>query len=177
MQIPLFIYLYNCFFCFSLYSNVSTITSAQCQSVAVVLRVLTSSLLLLLLLPFRPTTRFVSVRLLSPSPRTHSKVRYRETLNSCRRCRRRSCSSSRCQDNTTVTWSENVTRGLFCFSDDSTPGAIVVSTTKNGSSVEQDSAIKRFLQCPGMCRVDVLKKFVRNKYNVDTKRFYVRNCV
>lgn len=63
-----------------------------------------------------------------------------------------------------------------------TTTTIVVANLKN-DSVEQDSAIKRFLQCPGMCRVDVLKKFVRNKYNVDTNRFYVSffsyspNCI
>nr|XP_023018938.1 polycomb group protein Psc-like [Leptinotarsa decemlineata] len=33
--------------------------------------------------------------------------------------------------------------------------------------------MKRYLQCPGMCRVEVLKKFVRNKYNVDTSLFHI----
>lgn len=64
---------------------------------------------------------------------------------------------------------------LYCFRDDSTPGAIAVPKTdisKLGSCPD-DPSLKRFLQCPGMCRVDVLKKFVRNKYNVDTSKFYV----
>lgn len=53
------------------------------------------------------------------------------------------------------------------------PSVTASADVKNGSNGEQDSTIKRYLQCPGMCRVDVLKKFVRNKYNVDTNRFYV----
>ncbi|XP_018570864.1 polycomb group protein Psc-like [Anoplophora glabripennis] len=65
-------------------------------------------------------------------------------------------------------------------SDDSTPGAICLPGTKNGldknknlTAEENQALMKRYLQCPGMCRVEVLKKFVRNKYNVDTNRFYI----
>ncbi|KAJ8970569.1 hypothetical protein NQ317_014156 [Molorchus minor] len=65
-------------------------------------------------------------------------------------------------------------------SADSTPGAISLSEIKNGldknknlTAEENQALIKRFLQCPGMCRVEVLKKFVRNKYNVDTNLFYI----
>ncbi|KRT80612.1 hypothetical protein AMK59_6299, partial [Oryctes borbonicus] len=36
-----------------------------------------------------------------------------------------------------------------------------------------DSQIRRFLQCPGMCRIEVLKKFVQNKYNVNTVLFHI----
>lgn len=68
----------------------------------------------------------------------------------------------------------------FCCSDDSAPGAIRFSDSKNGldtikqlTAEESQAQMKRYLQCPGMCRVEVLKKFVRNKYNVDTNRFYV----
>lgn len=67
-----------------------------------------------------------------------------------------------------------------CCSDDSTPGAICLPGSKNGldknknlTAEENQALMKRYLQCPGMCRVEVLKKFVRNKYNVDTNRFYV----
>lgn len=68
---------------------------------------------------------------------------------------------------------------FFTFSDDSTPGAIpslTNSTTiiKSGGNDEiNDNPMKRYLQCPGMCRIEVLKKFVRNKYNVDTNLFHV----
>ncbi|XP_050512418.1 polycomb group protein Psc-like [Diabrotica virgifera virgifera] len=65
-------------------------------------------------------------------------------------------------------------------SADSAPGAIKLPVTRNGldkadqlSLEESQALMKRYLQCPGMCRVDVLKKFVRNKYNVDTSQFYI----
>lgn len=61
---------------------------------------------------------------------------------------------------------------FLIFSDDSAPGAI--PSLPNPISDEiQDNPMKRYLQCPGMCRIDVLKKFVRNKYNVDTNLFHV----
>ncbi|CAG9818743.1 unnamed protein product [Phaedon cochleariae] len=41
------------------------------------------------------------------------------------------------------------------------------------TSEENQKLMKRYLQCPGMCRVEVLKKFVRNKYNVDTNEFHI----
>ncbi|XP_031330730.1 polycomb group protein Psc-like [Photinus pyralis] len=73
--------------------------------------------------------------------------------------------------------------GINILTDDSTPGAILIpqSTDKEndnnrsnqGGEVEENSAIKRFLQCPGMCRIEVLKKFIRNKYNVDTNQYYI----
>ncbi|ERL84275.1 hypothetical protein D910_01656 [Dendroctonus ponderosae] len=65
--------------------------------------------------------------------------------------------------------------------DDSTPGAIRIpgivtelDTLKNNGSTEegQDPQMKRYLLCPGMCRIEVLKKFIRNKYNVDTNQFF-----
>lgn len=68
---------------------------------------------------------------------------------------------------------------FFHYSDDSAPGAIRLPEVKNGIpntllSLEENQALmKRYLQCPGMCRIEVLKKFVRNKYNVDTNLFYV----
>lgn len=67
----------------------------------------------------------------------------------------------------------------FCSSDDSVPGAICLPDIKFGSSnktlfsEENQTMMKRYLQCPGMCRIEVLKKFVRNKYNVDTTLFFV----
>lgn len=66
----------------------------------------------------------------------------------------------------------------FSYSDDSPPGAIRFSDPELDSSKQltaEDSQVqmKRYLQCPGMCRIEVLKKFVRNKYNVDTNMFYV----
>ncbi|ENN76964.1 hypothetical protein YQE_06532, partial [Dendroctonus ponderosae] len=66
--------------------------------------------------------------------------------------------------------------------DDSTPGAIRIpgivtelDTLKNNGSTEegQDPQMKRYLLCPGMCRIEVLKKFIRNKYNVDTNQFFI----
>ncbi|KAK9872062.1 hypothetical protein WA026_015309 [Henosepilachna vigintioctopunctata] len=39
--------------------------------------------------------------------------------------------------------------------------------------VQAETLLKRFLQCPGMCRIDVLKKFIRNKYNVNTDLFQI----
>lgn len=48
----------------------------------------------------------------------------------------------------------------------------VTSNNINGTP-EVENPTKRFLQCPGMCRVDVLKKFVLNKYNVDPSKFQV----
>lgn len=63
------------------------------------------------------------------------------------------------------------------ISDDSTPGAISVpaplDTSKNSKICDNDSQMKRFLQCPGMCRIEVLKKFVQNKYNVNTVSFHI----
>ncbi|GJQ77938.1 hypothetical protein Trydic_g2299 [Trypoxylus dichotomus] len=65
------------------------------------------------------------------------------------------------------------------ISDDSTPGAITVpapldNASKNSKSCDNnDSQIRRFLQCPGMCRIEVLKKFVQNKYNVNTVLFHI----
>ncbi|KAF2882009.1 hypothetical protein ILUMI_24157 [Ignelater luminosus] len=71
------------------------------------------------------------------------------------------------------------------ISDDSTPGAILIPqligkgadinnrNKSQGADNEENSVIKRFLQCAGMCRVDVLKKFIRNKYNVDTNQYYI----
>ncbi|CAH1113929.1 unnamed protein product [Psylliodes chrysocephalus] len=65
-------------------------------------------------------------------------------------------------------------------SADSSPDAIKILGSKNGfdkndqlSPEENQALMKRYLQCPGMCRVDVLKKFVRNKYNVDTSLFHI----
>ncbi|XP_057667935.1 polycomb group protein Psc-like [Diorhabda carinulata] len=65
-------------------------------------------------------------------------------------------------------------------SSDSSPGAIKLPGIKNDvdkndeiSIEDNQTHMKRYLQCPGMCRVDVLKKFVRNKYNVDTSLFYI----
>lgn len=65
-------------------------------------------------------------------------------------------------------------------SDDSTPGAILVpadiritAEAKNNLQKEAESPMRRFLQCPGMFRVDILKKWVHNKYNVDTKKFHI----
>ncbi|RZC43309.1 AIF-MLS domain containing protein, partial [Asbolus verrucosus] len=64
-------------------------------------------------------------------------------------------------------------------SDDSAPGAIpaLPSLQKNGTQAQleepHDNPMKRYLQCPGMCRIEVLKKFVRNKYNVDTNLFHI----
>jgi hypothetical protein len=58
---------------------------------------------------------------------------------------------------------------LFFSSDDSAPGAIPsLQKESNVAEESQDNPMKRYLQCPGMCRIEVLKKFVRNKYNVDT---------
>lgn len=37
----------------------------------------------------------------------------------------------------------------------------------------QENLLRRYLQCPGMCRVDVIKKFVRNKYSVDTDLYNI----
>ncbi|XP_050300205.1 polycomb group protein Psc-like [Anthonomus grandis grandis] len=80
---------------------------------------------------------------------------------------------------------EMISLSLEYICDDSTPGAIRIpgiatslDTLKNnddGSMVDsqEDSQIKRYLLCPGMCRVEVLKKFVRNKYNVDTNQFFI----
>ncbi|CAH0548526.1 unnamed protein product [Brassicogethes aeneus] len=73
------------------------------------------------------------------------------------------------------------------ISDDSTPGAIRLPTanpinnnnneesksTKMDLDENAESQMKRYLQCPGMCRVEVLKKFVRNKYSVDTSKFHI----
>ncbi|CAH2010205.1 unnamed protein product, partial [Acanthoscelides obtectus] len=53
-------------------------------------------------------------------------------------------------------------------SDDSTPGAIAL-LSKNGSNPadkqlsdteDTQTLMKRYLQCPGMCRIEVLKKFI-----------------
>ncbi|CAG9853545.1 unnamed protein product [Phyllotreta striolata] len=73
-----------------------------------------------------------------------------------------------------------ISLSLEYVSADSSPGAIKLLGSKNGSdkndplSPEDSQALmKRYLQCPGMCRVDVLKKFVRNKYNVDTTLFHI----
>lgn len=74
-------------------------------------------------------------------------------------------------------------KNYICCSDDSAPGAIRLPEVKNEStnkpmSPEENQALmKRYLQCPGMCRVEVLKKFVRNKYNVDTNLFYVSKSI
>ncbi|XP_063926306.1 polycomb group protein Psc-like isoform X2 [Zophobas morio] len=62
------------------------------------------------------------------------------------------------------------------ISDDSAPGAIPsLATTQKGAGGEevQDNPMKRYLECPAMCRIEVLKKFVRNKYNVDTNLFHI----
>ncbi|KAG5892603.1 hypothetical protein JTB14_035612 [Gonioctena quinquepunctata] len=62
---------------------------------------------------------------------------------------------------------------------DSSPGAIKLgykndSDKSSSLTAEENQALmKRYLQCPGMCRVEVLKKFVRNKYNVDTSLFHI----
>lgn len=63
----------------------------------------------------------------------------------------------------------------ICFSDDSSPGAIPNLThfQHHSEDAPQDNPMKRYLQCPAMCRIEVLKKFVRNKYNVDTNLFHV----
>jgi hypothetical protein len=66
---------------------------------------------------------------------------------------------------------------LFFSSDDSAPGAIPsLQKESNVAEESQDNPMKRYLQCPGMCRIEVLKKFVRNKYNVDTNLFHVSYC-
>nr|XP_008192907.1 PREDICTED: polycomb group protein Psc isoform X3 [Tribolium castaneum] len=57
------------------------------------------------------------------------------------------------------------------ISDDSAPGAIPSLPTN--TEQPHDNPMKRYLQCPGMCRIEVLKKFVRNKYNVDTNLFHI----
>lgn len=77
---------------------------------------------------------------------------------------------------------------MFYCSDDSAPGAIaVLPDEKNHRHYHQqqhqqqpqsldessDTLMKRYLQCPGMCRIEVLKKFVQNKYNVNTGLFHV----
>lgn len=82
-----------------------------------------------------------------------------------RLCSLRSLSLARCTVGVII---------LVCCRDDSTPGAIrlPVATEKSKQDVEE-SQMKRYLQCSGMCRIEVLKKFVRNKYSVDTSKFYV----
>ncbi|KAF7280082.1 hypothetical protein GWI33_006433 [Rhynchophorus ferrugineus] len=70
-----------------------------------------------------------------------------------------------------------------CFlGDDSTPGAIRIPGLAINGDVQsgtneveegQEAQMKRYLLCPGMCRIEVLKKFVRNKYNVDTSQFFI----
>nr|XP_022920423.1 protein CROWDED NUCLEI 1-like [Onthophagus taurus] len=59
------------------------------------------------------------------------------------------------------------------ISDDSTPGAINVPETKYNPSQPQESQMKRFLKCPGNCRIEILKKFVQNKYSVDVGSFHI----
>ncbi|VEN47614.1 unnamed protein product [Callosobruchus maculatus] len=74
-----------------------------------------------------------------------------------------------------------ISLSLEFISDDSTPGAITLlsknglnTTDKQlGDTEDAQTLMKRYLQCPGMCRIEVLKKFVRNKYNVDTSKFYI----
>ncbi|KAF5285473.1 hypothetical protein FQA39_LY16647 [Lamprigera yunnana] len=78
---------------------------------------------------------------------------------------------------------DTISLSIEYISDDSTPGAIIFSQllidkggenkTNHAGDPDDNSAIKRFLQCPGMCRIEVLKKFIRNKYNVDTKQYYI----
>ncbi|KAK5638759.1 hypothetical protein RI129_013054 [Pyrocoelia pectoralis] len=79
---------------------------------------------------------------------------------------------------------DTISLAIEYISDDSTPGVILIpqptdkendnnNKGNQGSDVEENSAIKRFLQCPGMCRIEVLKKFIRNKYNVDTNQYYI----
>uniref|UniRef100_A0AAR5PHM6 RING-type domain-containing protein n=1 Tax=Dendroctonus ponderosae TaxID=77166 RepID=A0AAR5PHM6_DENPD len=77
---------------------------------------------------------------------------------------------------------EMISLSLEYIRDDSTPGAIRIpgivtelDTLKNNGSTEegQDPQMKRYLLCPGMCRIEVLKKFIRNKYNVDTNQFFI----
>lgn len=73
---------------------------------------------------------------------------------------------------------------FVCYRNDSVPGAIKLpepikicdkdkNSLMNLTDESTESQMKRYLQCPGMCRIEVLKKFVRNKYNVDTNLFYV----
>ncbi|KAK4877968.1 hypothetical protein RN001_010474 [Aquatica leii] len=70
---------------------------------------------------------------------------------------------------------DTISLSIEYISDDSTPGAILIPQLheKEVDCNEENSAIKRFLQCPGMCRIEVLKKFIRNKYNVDTNQYYI----
>ncbi|CAG9770223.1 unnamed protein product [Ceutorhynchus assimilis] len=75
---------------------------------------------------------------------------------------------------------EMISLSLEYICDDSTPGAIRIpgiatDPEKNTGTFDenQDSQMKRYLHCPGMCRIEVLKKFVRNKYNVDTNQFFI----
>ncbi|XP_066257669.1 polycomb group protein Psc-like [Euwallacea similis] len=77
---------------------------------------------------------------------------------------------------------EMISLSMEYIRDDSTPGAIRIpgiatdpETLKNNGTIDEspDSQMKRYLLCPGMCRVEVLKKFVRNKYNVDTNQFFI----
>ncbi|KAF5300721.1 hypothetical protein FQR65_LT09117 [Abscondita terminalis] len=75
---------------------------------------------------------------------------------------------------------DTISLSIEYISDDSTPGAILIPQLRdkevdnnNKGCDEENAAIKRFLQCPGMCRIEVLKKFIRNKYNVDTNQYYI----
>ncbi|XP_060533728.1 polycomb group protein Psc-like [Cylas formicarius] len=77
---------------------------------------------------------------------------------------------------------EKISLSLEYICDDSAPGAIRIpgiatdpDALKDGCLGDEtpESLMKRYLLCPGMCRIDVLKKFVRNKYSVDTSQFYI----
>ncbi|XP_030748942.1 polycomb group protein Psc-like [Sitophilus oryzae] len=77
---------------------------------------------------------------------------------------------------------EMISLSLEYICDDSAPGAIHIPGLLLGSDSSKDSEaidenaetqMKRYLLCPGMCRIEVLKKFVRNKYNVDTSQFFI----
>ncbi|XP_018318400.1 polycomb group protein Psc-like isoform X2 [Agrilus planipennis] len=81
---------------------------------------------------------------------------------------------------------DSISLSIEYIREDSTPGAIAIppSNCKNGTEGTKNGtvaiandleslALRRYLQCPGMCRVEVLKKFICTKYNVDINKFYI----
>lgn len=70
---------------------------------------------------------------------------------------------------------DRISLSLEYIGDAATTGLILKDLKHEEASDngQTESLLKRYLQCPAMCRVDVIKKFIRNKYNVNTDLFQI----
>ncbi|XP_044762696.1 polycomb group protein Psc-like [Coccinella septempunctata] len=68
---------------------------------------------------------------------------------------------------------DRISLSLEYIGDAATTDLILKDLKQKQDDASKDALLKRYLQCPAMCRIDVIKKFIRNKYNVNTDMFQI----